>query len=85
MDIYIQRVSTTSAQDDISAVLLSGKAASFIALDNYISALKANKNVMNVDIVSSFEDKTTLPMVISFEIKINLKNVENSNAPANWN
>ena len=83
MDIYIQRVSTTSAQDDISAVLLSGKAASFIALDNYISALKANKNVMNVDIVSSFEDKTTLPMVISFEIKINLKNVENSNAPAN--
>lgn len=83
LEIYIQRVSTTTAQDNISAVLLTGKAASFIALDNYISMLRANKNVVNVDIVSSFEDKTTIPAVISFEIKINLKNVENSNAPAN--
>lgn len=83
LDIYIQRVSTTNAQDNISTLLLSGKATSFIVLDNYISALKENQNVMNIDIVSSFEDKTAIPIVISFEIKINLKNVENINAPAN--
>lgn len=78
-NIYVQRIITNNLQDHTTSFILSGKSDSFLSLDSYITTLKSNENIINVDLISSFEDNSTIPSVISFDIKISIKNIGESN------
>lgn len=78
-NIYVQRVITNNLQDHTTSFILSGKSDSFLSLDSYIITLKNNENIANVDLISSFEDNSTIPIVITFDIKISMKSIEESN------
>ncbi len=75
-NIYIEHTSSNNLHDHVVSFSLSGKAQSFLLLDEYLINLKSTPNVISADIISSYEDESTLPKVISFEIKITMQDME---------